>query len=524
MFSKEIHDKCGVGAVMASIEGEDVSAVAANIGYVQSNRGHEGAGLARKRLNGGFALHRGTERFAKVFPSMATLDANDLRGEIVIAHNRYRTTGASDDIDYAQPMLIQEFGRTLIGAHNGNIANAEELYHQLKREGTNFVTENKFDEYGNRLPVSDSEILFRKIARAEGVDWKEKVINGLKGVEGSFSFVIGTDTNDVIAGRDPWAVRPMSWGRLNGYFVIASETSVLDKMNVYDQEEIPKGELRIFRPNQMPESVVYDNTKKLSYCDLEDYYVSNPDSRRRNVEADLIREILGKELAREELESGRLVKYADYVCPVPDSGRSAAITFSEEVGIRYRERLYKERYSEIFDSSEEGARSFIASNEILNKRILDNKFRKSRDLEGKVIYLIDDTGIRLRTLKQLAIPLKNDLRVREIHVRYAAPKFLRPCVLGINIKSREELGAVKQIDGIWMKKSNEEIAEEMHVDSVGFLSMAGRARVREYFGESSQDFCGYCHGAEGPGFDMSKYDPDLLKEKNVVVQRMLTVV
>ncbi|MBI2021603.1 hypothetical protein HYS93_01820 [Candidatus Daviesbacteria bacterium] len=493
-----LQENCGIAAAIAP-SGVDASPIAAKLAYELQHRGQEGGGIGSKKVGGSFSVLRAGQRFGQAFSS-----PNIFR--IALGHTRYRTTGPSDDSDYAQPIYVDSDDRSLMGIHNGNLANFTELHEQLKSAGVSLKTENKVDNDGSLVPVSDSEVLFNRIARASGEDWPSRVIRAMEGVEGAVSAVIATDQDQMIAFRDPWGIRPLSFGRLNGHWVVASETTPLDKLGVVDQTEIDKGEMWIFESDKDPQRLVYDGSRPKRFCDFEDWYFSWPASRRNGKEEELIREACGYFLAQEEIVSGRLVD-ADLVTSVPDTGRSSAVTFAEALQLSYRDRVYKERYDD------KGGRGFIGSNPLLRAGIMDDKYLYSSSLAGKVVYLVDDTGVRLETIKIISQTLKERVGVRQAHIRFSAPKFVRPCFLGVNIHNRSELGAVEFRNGLWVVKSNEQIAQEIGADSVAFLTMAGRRRVREYFGESVHDFCGYCHGDEGPNFDWLKYDPDILLEQ-----------
>lgn len=492
-MAAECVEKCGIAAVIAP-EGINAAPVAAKVASELQHRGQEGGGLGTKEKWGEFRVKKRCGRFGQIFSSPADLEG--LTGEIAIGHTRYRTTGAVDNACFSQPMLVSEGGRTLLGGHNGNIANANELIEDLQG--------SKLDTDIEGYPTSDSEVLFRRIAKASGGNWPEKIRNGLIGVEGAFSLVIATDENELIALRDPWGIRPLSFGRINGHFIVSSETCALDMVGARKHTEIGKGEMYVFRSGQEPEKIVYDDSKSSKYCDFEDWYFSHPTSARRGLSIDRIRERCGEMLAKEEI-ADRAVPGVDLVVCVPDTSKNGVITYAEGIGVNYRERIIKERYGD------PSARSFIGSSEALRKQTIDNKYFFSPDLEGKRIIVVDDTGVRLLTTGVLTRVLKESCDVKEVHLRFLAPKFVRPCVLGVNINRRSELGVVEFVNGQWKVKSDEQIAHELGADSVRFLSMEGRRSVREYFGERAEDFCGYCHGDSGP-FDFLKYDPDQVLE------------
>lgn len=504
MSFNECSEKCGIGAGIAP-RSVDVVPVVINIGMELIHRGQEEGGLAAQSDNGQPVIHRDSKRFDVMVAEKDFAKHHNLSGGIALAHTRYRTTGPVKQC-YAQPMGITEDERRFIAATNGNIANFRDLYRDLRSQGVRFDTENQFDEEGNLAPPSDSEVLFRKIARAQGNNWSERIANGVKNVEGSFSIVAATDDGELIALRDPWGIRPLSFGRINGHFVVASESVALDKINAREITEINKGEMWIFNHDGKQERIVYSGDRKRSYCDFEDWYFSHPASFRNGIEVAEIRKACGEQLAQEEKENNRIPSNIDYIVYIPDTSRSGANPFGYQLGIPVEEKIYKERYGE------RDIRSFLGSSDVLRKGIIDAKFIYSGSLKGKNVYAIDDTGVRLTTSRVIFRKLK-ELGVNEIHARYLAPKFVRPCVLGTNINRREELGAVEKRGGNWYIKSDSQIASELGVESVAFLSTRGRQLVRERFSEKVEDFCGYCHGDSGPNMNFDHYDPDKSKEK-----------
>lgn len=510
-FSESV-EKCGVAGVIAP-RGKDAIPTVAFVGTRLQHRGQEGGGIGVKQLQGGFEIYKACERFGLVFPSVSGLEhirseKPGFTGEIAVCQTRYRTTGPADLLCYAQPILVKEDGKSLMGAHNGNIANYSELFDDLKSHNIILDTEGNCDAIGKPLPPSDSEILFRKIASASGSDWAERIARGVEGARGSFSLVLATDQNEMFAVRDPFGIRPISFGKLDGYFIIASETHVLDMIGAVDQTEVLKGEMWRFRPEKDPEKIIYDNSKPWKRCDFEDWYFSWPSSRRNGITKSAVRRSCGYQLGLEEKWLRRKVS-ADVVVCVPDSARVGAMSFAHEVNVPYEELIYKERYDD------KGNRTFIGSNEDLRLEMLEKKFYVDDGVAGKVVYVIDDTGVRLTTQRIIAPALRRK-GAKEVHARLLAPKFVRPCFLGTNINQREELKAVEIIDKFWQIKNDETLARETGLDSIAFLTMNGRDRVRKQLGEDTNDFCGYCHGDKGP-FNSTYYDPDILHENYQLV-------
>lgn len=504
MSFNECSEKCGIGAGIAP-KSVDVVDITSRIAMELIHRGQEEGGMSAQWGNNLPVVYRASKRFDIMVSETDFAKNHDLFGDIALAHTRYRTTGPVSQC-YAQPMGIIEDQNRLNAATNGNIANFEDLYWELKSQGVRFDTENQYDEDGRLAHPSDSEIFFRKLAKAEGGSWAEKIINGTKGVEGSYSVVAATDEGELIALRDPWGIRPLSFGRINGHYIVASETMALDKLNAKEITEIAKGEMWIFNHKDDPKRIRYSENQRSAFCDFEDYYFSHPASIRNGIEIAEIRKACGRQLAIEEIAKNRVPKGVEQVIYAPDTSRSGASPFGFKLGLPVEEKIFKERYGE------RGVRSFIGSSDVLRRGIIDAKFVYSTTLKGKNIYVLDDTGVRLTTAKLIFRKLK-ELGVAEIHARFLAPKFVRPCFLGTNINKREELGAVEKRGGNWYIKSDAQIASELGVESVAFLSMEGRRAVRESFGESVDDFCGYCHGEPGPNMNFGKYDPDKFKER-----------
>lgn len=488
-------EKCGVAAVIAP-PNSDAAPIVTKMGQSLEHRGQEGSGVGIKIMGGVFRHHRAGESFNDTFKTPAVLKKYGLRGEIALAHTRYRTLGPHDDLLYAQPMLVGAGERVLMGAHNGQLINYQELYESLCSQGA------KLETADGGYPVSDSEVLFQMIVRSPGADWPEKVARTMEIAKGACSVVLATDRDQVIAFKDPWGIRPLSFGRVNGHFAVASETSVLRKIGVIDQVEIERGEMWVFEPGKDPQRIVYDSSQQSQNCNFEDYYFSWPTSLRHGVPVHVIREAFGTQLGKEEIESGRLAEGADMVSCMPDTGRSGAIPFARTIGLPFQEIIFKERYGN------RGIRSFIGSSPLLRNQIIDDKYDYSDIIRGKIVYVGDDSGVRLATWGYAVRALKQRYGAREVHLRSFAPKFIRPCYLGVNINQREELGALQQRDGFWVVKPNEQIAQELNADSVAFLSLNGFKEVMRSFGVNPDHFCGYCHGEEGPPLDWEKYDPD----------------
>src|SRR5207237_5893821 len=85
-------------------------------------------------------------------------------------------------------------------------------------------------------------------------------------------------------------------------------------------------------------------------------------------------------------------------------------------------------------------------------------------VNGKSVVMVDDSIVRGTTTRGL-VALVRGAGAREVHMRVSSPPITGPCYYGIDTPSREELIAARL--------SPEEIARDLGVDSLGYLSPEG---------------------------------------------------
>jgi amidophosphoribosyltransferase len=157
---------------------------------------------------------------------------------------------------------------------------------------------------------------------------------------------------------------------------------------------------------------------------------------------------MGKHLAREHSVE------ADVVVPVPDSGVSASIGYSQESGIPLEFGLIRNHYI---------GRTFIEPKQSIRNFGVKVKLNPVREiLQGKRVVLVDDSIVRGTTSKKI-VQIIRAVGAKEIHLRITAPPILAPCYYGIDIPTRGEL--------IASTKSVEEIRKFIGADTLGFLSL-----------------------------------------------------
>ena len=138
--------------------------------------------------------------------------------------------------------------------------------------------------------------------------------------------------------RDPYGVRPLGLGQVDGAYVVASETCALDLIGAAYIRDVEAGELLIINENGLQSMKPLVAPRQAS-CIFEFIYFSRPDSYifgEKNVNE--MRKKFGAQLAR---ESG---VDADLVIAVPDSGVPAVIGFAEESKLPFDFGLIRNHY------------------------------------------------------------------------------------------------------------------------------------------------------------------------------------
>ncbi|KKS03530.1 MAG: Amidophosphoribosyltransferase [Candidatus Curtissbacteria bacterium GW2011_GWA2_41_24] len=498
----KLRENCGLAGVWAGSK-VNVTNIVIEMGKALQHRGQNGGGVAVKPSGRMLKVYKKARAFNEIFRSVNVVEENSLRGEVAIAHLRYPTEGAGRLHCDAQPFYASYKGWELALGHNGNIVDVKS--HRKKLSKLGIKTESD----------SDSEILTWLIAIAPGASWKQKIANALVDVKGAYSLVMVTGDDKLMALRDPWGVRPLVWSQDNGHVFVASETCALDRISIRHSQKLEAGQLLIADENGVSISN-YSQAQKPSFCVFEKLYFSHETSSWDGVIGDN-RENLGRQLAIEEIErikegeiKKEMVKNIDYVVAVPDTARPGAHAFWEVLSkkitklapkLSYIRGLVKERY-------DYAKRTFIEDDPYLRTKHIEKKFFISPSIIGKSIYLVDDTGVRLNTYKILVEHLLK-IGVSQIHCRFLAPRFVHPCFLGVNIGSRDELGAVrKDKTGKYQVMSEAEIGKDLKVASLYYLSLKGlAASLNMSVDQLHASHCTGCLDYHNP-FDMHLFDPE----------------
>ncbi len=393
--------------------------------YAMQHRGQESAGIATytDKIN----LHRDMGLVSEVFKGKY------LDGNVGIGHVRYSTTGESE-VENSQPIVINYAKGSFAIAHNGNLVNSSELKSIMERRGGVFTT------------TTDTEIIAQLIAQEHlrTGNFIEGIKNAMNHFRGSYSITILKD-DQIIAVRDPWAFRPLVFGRSDDTFVVASESCALDAIGAELIRDVKAGEILVIG-NGMKS--YWTRKERISHCMFEYVYFSRPDTIIDGVSIYKVRENLGGILYRKAPAD------ADMVIAVPDSGITAAIGYSRASGIPYGEGLIKNRYF---------GRTFILPEQKDREKGVMIKLNPIKsEINDKRLVLVDDSIVRGTTIKRI-IKLLRDFGASEVHVRITCPPIRHPCYYGIDMQTYKEF--------IAQEKSVEEIGKEIGADSLAYNSL-----------------------------------------------------
>jgi amidophosphoribosyltransferase len=451
--SDRIKEECGVTGIYTRAGG------AARLSFFSlfalQHRGQESAGLA---VSDGdkVHMHRGMGLVSQVFNEEIL---ETLPGDLAIGHNRYSTTGASA-IRNAQPIYCTSSIGDIAVAHNGNLINTAELREEMLAAGEHLET------------TADSELIARLISNSLHLGVENAVSHVMKKIKGAYSVVVLTK-NMIVGFRDPWGIRPMTVGKLEDGWMVASETCAFGPIGGKVVHELKPGEAAIIDRDGMRLAQA-SKTERPAMCMFEFIYFARPDSVMYNTTLYGARERMGVELAAEHPVN------ADVVVPVPDSGIPAALGYSKASGIPYTEGMTKSRYIH---------RTFIQPDQRMRERGVQMKLSPiAEHVEGKSIVLVDDSIVRGTTTTQI-VKMMREAGATEVHVRITAPPIKYPCFYGIDMASKGELAAaVMTVD---------QIRDHLGADTLGYLSIDGAVKAveRDF---TRNKFCLACFSGDYP--------------------------
>ncbi len=449
-------EACGVFGVYAP--GEPVAHLAYLGIYALQHRGQESAGIATS--DGDYlTVVKDMGLVSNVFDDR-TLAALD--GDLAIGHTRYSTTGSSMWKN-SQPVFRDVVHVQFALGHNGNLVNTAELV-----------------EEAGMLPGTVSsdtdamaELLARECDRIGPAE--DTLVQALQSVlprfEGAYSLVL-MDRQRVIGVRDPHGFRPLCLGKLDGGWVLASETPALDIVGAHFVRELDPGEMVVIDADGVRSIRPLEGDADPKLCLFEFVYFARPDSQLygRNVHQARVR--MGEQLADQAPVD------ADMVMGVPESGIPAAEGYARRSGVPFGHGLVKNRYI---------GRTFIAPSQemrALGVRMKLNPLKEN--IAGRRLVVVDDSIVRGTTTRAM-VEMLREAGAEEVHLRVSSPPYRWPCFYGMDTGTRGELLAANL--------EIEEIQDYLKVDTLAYLSLD---RLIDAVAAPGAGFCAACLTGDYP--------------------------
>ena len=474
----KLHEECGVFGIFGSPDASTLTTLGL---HALQHRGQEGAGIVTfdgDKFNGVRRPGLVGDNFNK--PEIISR----LPGRNAIGHVRYSTTGDSI-LKNIQPLFADLAVGGFACAHNGNLTNASMLRKNLVADGSIFQT------------TSDTETILQLVARSKRVPMVDKIIDALFQVQGAYALVILTNKK-LIGVRDPYGIRPLVLGDLNGAPVLASETCALDIIGAKYVRDVENGEIIVISESGIDSIKPFPAVDERP-CIFERIYFSRPDSIVDGKTVYVYRKNLGEQLATENN-----IK-ADVVIPVPDSGVPAALGFAQKSNIPFELGIIRNHYV---------GRTFIEPTQNIRQFGVKLKHSANRSyIVNKKVILIDDSIVRGTTARKI-VKMIYDAGATEVHFGISCPPITHPDFYGIDTPDYDELLA--------SKSTIEEMRNSIGATSLFFLSLDGtyKAMGQDKRDNANPQFTDHCFTGEYPtqlldheqGTTSKQYS--LLTEKN----------
>ncbi|MDD7013453.1 MAG: amidophosphoribosyltransferase [Spirochaetales bacterium] len=424
--------------------------------YALQHRGQDSAGIAVS--NGEeISIHKAMGTVAESFTKENLVE---LKGHIACGHVRYATAG-STSIENAQPMLQKTKLGGIAVSHNGQLINYEQLHEMLEDSGSSFSS------------TSDTEVILKFIAKSYRKGLERALTDTIQMIKGSFALVVMTE-KCLIGARDPNGIRPLCLGKVDGGWILASESCAIDAVNGTFVRDIKPGEIVTITDEGVKSFEFGEHTSKRT-CVFEYVYFARPDAEIDGIPVTLAREKMGAALAK---ESG---VPADVVVGVPDSGIGAAQGYAKAAGIPFANGIIKNKYI---------GRTFIAPTQRERENMVFVKLNAVKSVvNGQRVVVIDDSIVRGTTSRRLVQILRR-AGAKEVHFRISSPPVKFPCYFGINTPTRNEL--------ISSQHNENEICKEIGADSLAFISAEGMLEALRECNAENYGFCKGCFTGEYP--------------------------
>jgi amidophosphoribosyltransferase len=428
----------------------------------QNHRGHQSHGFLTYHAEK-FYTYKNLDLVPKIKPAAIQNWLAQLPGNVGIANVRYSTSGKCDDdsiIQGTQPMTAEANGIKVAVSFNGNIVNTLKLKQEITHHFPNFSCSCDSDLVCNKLLLE----------LKEGKDLVSAVKSVMLSLDGAFSVIGITGNGDFFAFKDPHGIKPLCAGHSPDHSVYAfSSESVSLDINGFERDfELEPGELVTVTKDGFAHHQLIENPRK-AFCAFEFAYFARPDSRFNGKYVYEIREEFGRNIVEEFPE---IVKDADVILSVPETGDDSAMGVHEASGLRWERASRRHRYVT--------ERAFILLN---NERYstIDRKVNiLGSKISGKRVIITEDSIVRGDTTKVIIEKLRRS-GAKKVYMFVTFPRIISPCFYGIDMSNYGQL--------IGSKHNAEEIAKIIGADKVCYQSHDNLIRST---GCSQNELCTAC--------------------------------
>src|SRR5579884_1626823 len=279
----QLKEKCAVFGIIGPQNSKQTGLEAARLTFyglwALQHRGQESSGIAS---SDGVGLHRHAAQ-GLVATVYREEDLEQLSGHLAIGHNRYSTSGGADDC-YNQPYVDHKHNIAL--AHNGNLPDTTQLEAFLTGRGVDLDQKN------------DSAMMVAAIAcyMDDGLDMPAAIKQAWPLFTGAFS-IVAMSATQLVAFRDECGIRPLSIGKLDESYVVASETCAFDTIGAEFLRDVQPGELVVFDGHGLQSEQIRPANLKLDIFEM--VYFARPDSLLLGQSVDMVRQQFGRVMAKE---------------------------------------------------------------------------------------------------------------------------------------------------------------------------------------------------------------------------------
>ena len=445
---------CGIVGVISNIP---VNQLLYDALLLLQHRGQDAAGIVTMQGTKCF-MHKARGMVRDVF---RTRNMRALPGGVGLGQVRYPTAGNAYNEEEAQPFYVNApFGIVLV--HNGNLTNAHSLRQEL------------FDIDRRHINTdSDTEVLLNVLAHelekaARDLPLSpESIFNAVSAVhrrvKGSYAVIALIAGHGLLAFRDPFGIRPLSFGRSDlphgPEVMVASETVAIEGTGHDVIRDVQPGEAIFVNSSGVVHSRQCAPHASLQPCIFEFVYLARPDSVMDGISVYQARLNMGETLAQRVI-STIPPNEIDVVIPIPESSRPSAMQLAQRLGKPYREGFVKNRYV---------GRTFIMPGQEVRKKSVRQKLNAiGLEFKNRHVLLVDDSIVRGTTSKEI-VQMARDAGARKVYMASAAPPVRFPNVYGIDMPTKKEL--------IAYGRSLEEVRQFIGADALIYQDVDAMKRV-----------------------------------------------